>query len=119
MSFIQAYNGVLNQGPSLSELAANAVMQATQRDDDKKITLSSDTKSKVHTQWIELKNFLENSSVLQLMLTCERDIAARLKTQESTNKIGIANHIEELWNTFNQKLNALSGPHVPSTSVGV
>ena len=118
MSFIQAYDAVLNQGPSLAELAAIEVLRATQRTDNKKIELSRDMKSRVHAQWIELKNFLENSGILQIMLSCEKKVVD-LMAQKSTTTIDMADCIEELCHTFTKKLNLRSGPQAPSAPIGV
>ena len=57
MSSIQIYNDVLNQGPSLTELAANAVVQRSKACPWYKSSLSFDTKNRIHTQWVNLKKF--------------------------------------------------------------
>ena len=109
MSSIQAYNQVLNEGPSLAELAANKVMKTTtpaQR--------TVDINNRIYAQWLELKNFFsKNPGPLQFMLACENWEIADLKAQDPTETIDIANYIEKIWNAFSKYLCA------PSTSVGI
>ena len=127
MSSIQIYNDVLNQGPSLTELAANAVVQKTRHATGYyKSTLSFDMKNRIHTQWVDLKKFLENSGILQFMHMSEQHAVACLNAQDSSKAIDIADHIEEIWNIFslhlnNLDLNNLAGNHpglIPTSICG-
>ena len=95
---------------------------------DYKSTLSFDMKNRIHTQWVNLKKFLENSGISQFMHMSEQQAVACLNAQDSSKAIDIADHIEEIWNIFSLHLNNLdlnnlagnlSGPNTSPASVGV